>query len=138
VNSIAFRFGMTLLVLISVSFSTLYAQKEAEIVNKLRLALRDCALDIPEPPIIGKGTFMISNMSFGGSMYYYHKPRSRVELTIQNATFISVDNDTIHWDYNLLKIVTPLGSPIPLNIKKETSKKKRSTLHQRICSTIKV
>lgn len=92
-------FRMTLLVLILLCSSIIYAQKEAEIVKKLRVALRDDVLDVPEPSFVGKGTISMANINFNGILYY-HKPNTRMDLTFQGATFIRFDNDTVQWEYN--------------------------------------
>lgn len=88
-----------ILIALSLGVLSAYAQKESDIVNKLRIALRDGALEKPEPSLAGKGIFNMQDMSFSGAMYYQY-PISRMEMSIQGATFIRFDNDTLDWEYN--------------------------------------
>jgi tetratricopeptide (TPR) repeat protein len=76
-----------------------YAQKESEIVSKFRTALRKCAEDVPEPPIIMKGAVTMGKMEFTGSIHY-HKPSQRMDVSFQNMQFIFFQNDSIEWTYN--------------------------------------
>lgn len=90
----------TLLTLLLIfCFSAAQAQKETDIVNKLRTALRDGGLEKPEPSMAAKGTFSYQEVSFSGAMYY-QKPNSRMEMMFPGATFIQFHNDTIEWEYN--------------------------------------
>jgi tetratricopeptide (TPR) repeat protein len=80
-------------------FLTSFAQIEKDIISKIKVALKKCAEDIPEPPVILKGAFTAGKITFQG-VIYYHKPNNRMEFTMQNLTFISFSNDTLTWNYN--------------------------------------
>lgn len=99
---------------------TSFAQTEADIISKLRVALKKGAEDIPEPPTILKGTFKMGKMVFDGTIYY-HKPNNRMELTMQGMTFISFTNDSISWDYN------PITEEHTIKTLEKTNKEKHAS-----------
>lgn len=95
----ALTWPVILVVFFSLSWFNVYSQKETDIIKKLHSALRDGALETPEPPFVGKGIFEIQDVKFTGALYY-HNPKSRMEMNIAGATFIQFDTDTITWEYN--------------------------------------
>jgi tetratricopeptide (TPR) repeat protein len=93
------RSPLLLLIFLITSLSFANAQKEADIVAKVRIAVAAYAQDVPEPPTIVKGKVNLSSMSADGAVYY-HMPLFRMEFEVAGMKFISVKNDSMSWTYN--------------------------------------
>ncbi len=76
-----------------------FPQSEKEIVSKYRSALCKTVDDASIQTIELKGIFTTQKLNFPAAIYY-RAPGLRVEMTIQNLTFIQISNDSIKWDYN--------------------------------------
>ncbi|HEX8059551.1 MAG TPA: hypothetical protein VF473_01385 [Cyclobacteriaceae bacterium] len=90
-------------ILVLITVSACFSQKEGEIIKKVRAALLKTA-DLAEtpPPVTGIAKMKMSNVVVDGVMFY-RKPNIRMELTIMGMKMIMMQNDTVRWTYDPMK-----------------------------------